>query len=279
MKSIDKWISGLVANREFSTAIGEVIELLSSRPSECAFSTATEVGKLARVNPGTVVRATQFLGFTGWPDFVVDYRGQYLASLSASMEVGSPATSYSRPRSTILEDAQSLEALAETVDESALKRAGELLLGARRIVVLATGSFAAPAHLLAYNCQLLGLDIDLHSGSPTSQLNAVKRLKPEDLLVTFNLWKYSTTLDTLSEIASEFGVPRLVISDRTIGSISDAQGAIIVPVASNRLLATTIPTTAVIQAIIDEVARSRECTVRDGLEQVDAWWDRLGLFD
>ena len=184
MKSVDQWISGLVANREFSTAIGQVIALLSSKPSECAFSTATEVGKLARVNPGTVVRATQFLGFTGWPEFIVDYRGQYLASLSASMEVGSPAASYSRPRSIISEYAQSLEALAETVEESALKKAGELLLDARRIVVLATGSFAAPAHLLAYNCQLLGLDIDLYSGSPTAQLNAVKRLGPDDLLVT-----------------------------------------------------------------------------------------------
>ena len=74
-------------------------------------------------------------------------------------------------------------------------------------------------------------------------------------------------------------MPRLVISDRTIGSISGAQGAIIVPVASNRLLASTIPTTAVIQAVIDEVARSKERTVRDELERVDAWWDRLGLFD
>ena len=279
MKSIDKWISELVANREFSTAIGEVIELLSSRPSECAFSTATEVGKLARVNPGTVVRATQFLGFTGWPDFIVDYRGQYLASLSASMEVGSPAASYSRPRSIISEYAQSLEALAETVEESALKKAGELLLDARRIVVLATGSFAAPAHLLAYNCQLLGLDIDLYSGSPTAQLNAVKRLGPDDLLVTFNLWKYSTVLDTLSDIASESDVPKLVISDRTIDSISNAQGVILVPVSSNRLLASTIPTTAVIQAVIDVVARSRESAVRDELEQVDEWWNRLGLFD
>ncbi|NWO16711.1 MAG: MurR/RpiR family transcriptional regulator [Corynebacterium sp.] len=279
MKSVDQWISGLVANREFSTAIGQVIALLSSKPSECAFSTATEVGKLARVNPGTVVRATQFLGFTGWPEFIVDYRGQYLASLSASMEVGSPAASYSRPRSIISEYAQSLEALAETVEESALKKAGELLLDARRIVVLATGSFAAPAHLLAYNCQLLGLDIDLYSGSPTAQLNAVKRLGPDDLLVTFNLWKYSTVLDTLSDIASESDVPKLVISDRTIDSISNAQGVILVPVSSNRLLASTIPTTAVIQAVIDAVARSRESAVRDELEQVDEWWNRLGLFD
>ena len=279
MKSVDQWISELVANREFSTAIGQVIALLSSKPSECAFSTATEVGKLARVNPGTVVRATQFLGFTGWPEFIVDYRGQYLASLSASMEVGSPAASYSRPRSIISEYAQSLEALAETVEESALKKAGELLLDARRIVVLATGSFAAPAHLLAYNCQLLGLDIDLYSGSPTAQLNAVKRLGPDDLLVTFNLWKYSTVLDTLSDIASESDVPKLVISDRTIDSISNAQGVILVPVSSNRLLASTIPTTAVIQAVIDVVARSRESAVRDELEQVDEWWNRLGLFD
>src|SRR5699024_12245269 len=97
-------------------------------------------------------------------------------------------------------------------------------------------------HLMAYNCQLLGLDIDLYSGSPTAQLNAVKRLGPDDLLVTFNLWKYSTVLDTLSDIASESDVPKLVISDRTIDSISNAQGVILVPVSSNRLLASTIPT-------------------------------------
>ena len=97
-------------------------------------------------------------------------------------------------------------------------------------------------------------------------MNAVKRLGPDDLLVTFNLWKYSTVLDTLSDIASESDVPKLVISDRTIDSISNAQGVILVPVSSNRLLASTIPTTAVIQAVIDVVA-GQESAVRDELER------------
>lgn len=277
--SLSGWVDRLVSERRPSPAIRKVVHILRSDPELCAFATTQDLATAAGVNVATVTRTAQFLGFSGWPAFVIDYRGQYLATLTADQLLGGGGEGAASVRgsASVLEDVRVLGVLAETLDEGEISRAAELLRLARRGVVLATGIYSGPAAQLAHSGQLLGCDLSLQTGSVSSQMTAVRRLGPEDLLITFNIWKTTEAVNQLSLIAAERGVSLLAFVDRSTPVAEAADVAITVPSESPRYLPSTVPVVSVIQALLAEVAEQDRPAAQRQLREADEWWHRFGV--
>lgn len=277
--SISGWIDRLVGDRSPSPALGKVIDVLRSDPELCAFATTQELARIAGVNVATVTRTAQFLGFSGWPAFTIDYRGQYLATLTAGQMLGASGGEGAGVRglASVLEDVRVLGLLAETLEETVISRAAELITRARQGVVLATGVYAAPATQLAHSAQLLGFDLSLQAGAVSNQMTAVRRLGSEDVLVTFNIWKTTEAVNQLALHAAERGVPLIAFVDRSTPVAEAAEVVITVPSESLRFLPSTVPVVSAVQALLAEMAEQDRASAQRSLREADEWWKRFGV--
>ncbi len=277
--SISGWIDRLVGERRPSPALGKVIAVLKADPELCAFATTQELARIAGVNVATVTRTAQFLGFSGWPAFTIDYRGQYLATLTAGQMLGAVGEGGAGVRglASVFEDARVLGLLAETLEEEVISRAAQLISGARRGVVLATGVYSAPATQLAHSAQLLGFDLTLQAGAVSNQMTAVRRLGSEDVLVTFNIWKTTEAVNQLALHAAERGVPVIAFVDRSTPVAEAAEVVITVPSESLRFLPSTVPVVSAVQALLAEIAEQDRASAQRNLQEADEWWRRFGV--
>lgn len=274
--SVSTWVDKLVNGRSPSPALSRVVAVLRADPELVAFATTAQLAEVARVNIGTVTRAAQFLGFSGWPDLVLDYRGRYLATLTAD-RILSGSTSGVKGLASIMEDVRALESLSATLDDAVIEAGAELIGRARRGVVLATGIFAGVATQLAHGAQLLGCDLSLQTGAVSAQMTAVRQLGPEDLVITFNIWKTTEAVNQLALLATERGVPMLAIVDRSTPVAQRADLAITVPSDSSRYLPSSVPATSVIQALLMGVAERDRARAEASLREADAMWNRVGV--
>ncbi|WP_218221009.1 MurR/RpiR family transcriptional regulator [Nesterenkonia sp. Act20] len=274
--SVSTWVDKLVDGRSPSPALARVVAVLRADPELCAFATTQQLATVARVNIGTVTRTAQFLGFSGWPDLILDYRGRYLATLTAD-RILSASSSGVQGLASIMEDVRALELLSETLDESLINAGAELIGRSRRAVVLATGIYAGPAAQLVHGAQLLGYDLSLQTGAVSAQMTAVRQLRAEDLVITFNIWKTTEAVNQLALLAAERGVPLLAIVDRSTTVAQRAEVAITVPSESSRYLPSTIPATSVIQALLMGVAERDRAGAEANLREADEMWNRVGV--
>lgn len=274
--SVSTWVDKLVNGRSPSPALSRVVAVLRADPELAAFATTAQLADVARVNIGTVTRTAQFLGFSGWPDFVLDYRGRYLATLTAD-RILSGSSSGVKGLASIMEDVRALESLVGTLDDTVIEEGAELIGRARRGVVLATGIFAGVAAQLAHGAQLLGCDLSLQTGAVSAQMTAVRQLGPEDLVITFNIWKTTEAVNQLALLAAERGVPLLAIVDRSTPVAQRADLAITVPSDSSRYLPSSVPATSVIQALLMGVAERDRARAEASLREADAMWNRVGV--
>jgi DNA-binding MurR/RpiR family transcriptional regulator len=82
--SVEEWIESRTRRQPLGTQATKVLQVLASQPHFASYSAAREVADQAGVNISTVTRTAQAIGFAGWPDFQLELRNRYLASLSAS---------------------------------------------------------------------------------------------------------------------------------------------------------------------------------------------------
>ncbi|GAA3286644.1 MurR/RpiR family transcriptional regulator [Nesterenkonia halobia] len=278
-ETVISWIDRLVTGRSPSPATERVVAELRAAPDQCAFRTAQQVADVVGVNVATVTRTAQFLGFSGWPAFVLDYRGQYLATLTADRMLSSSGRQDDAVRGagSVLRDMRALGALAEVLDERSIDRGAELIRTARRGVVLATGSFAGPATQLSHGAQLLGCDLMLHVGAASSQMTAVRSLGPGDVVVSFNIWKTAEVVNQLALLAADRGAALIVVGDRTTPVTQRADVSITVPSESAGSLPSTVPAVSVVQALLAGVADSDRATAEASLREVEALWRSMGI--
>ena len=274
--NVSAWVDRLVSGRRPSPAIAKVVAVLCADPRLCAFATVQQLAVVAQVNIATVTRTVQFLGFSGWPAFVSDYRGQYLATLTADRILSSSPQGV-HGIASILEDVRALESLSETLDVDHIEAGAKLIHEARRGVVLATGIYAGPAAQLVHGAQLLGCDLSLQTGAVSAQLNAVRLLTEEDIVVTFNIWKTTEAVNQLALLAVERGVPVLAVADRSTPVAERSRVVITVPSESSRYLPSTVPATSAIQALLMGVAERDRLAAEVSLREADDMWRRVGV--
>lgn len=275
------WIDALVAGRSVPPATARVIAVLRSAPQEAAFATVRTMAEAADVNIATVTRTAQFLGSSGWPEFVLEYRGRYLAGLRADTMLapaGEPGSAgRSGPRAAVRGDIRTLQGMAEGLDEEAYVRAAERIRAARRIVVLATGTYMGPAEVLAHNGQLLGYDVDFPRGPSSTQMNAVRRLGAEDAVIAFTVWKTAEIVFRLARFAAERGVPLIVVADRSTPAARLAEVVVTVPSESSRYLPSTLPAVAAVQAVLNALADLDRRHAEAQLREADGLWPEMGI--
>lgn len=137
----------------------KVASFLLERPTEAAFMSGSQVAEHLDLDPATIVRFAQSLGYPGYPELAADVRESVRSIFTVSHEVTEPTegTSGGEWRGGLQASAAAVRAAAEGAAWRDARRVVKLLAGARNVVVAAREEDRLLAEWLAHNLRLAGL--------------------------------------------------------------------------------------------------------------------------
>jgi DNA-binding MurR/RpiR family transcriptional regulator len=201
-----------------------------ANPQEVAFGRVTEVASLAGVQPSTLVRFAQALGYSGFSDMQAvflaharqrwpDYRERLDFLEGEGADANAPL---SLLRGFTRASNLSLQRLEHSINPAALDGAVALLAGAASIYVLATRrSFPAAAYL-AYALRRLQIRCEMvdHAGGLAAEQLALAG--DGDALVAISFTPYAPVTLDLATATHQRGVPVLAITDSAFSPLVQA---------------------------------------------------------
>lgn len=159
-----------------------VLEEVLAQPERVLESTAQEVADRIGVGRSTVVRACQSIGYKGFPQLRVALAAE-LAHTGEQPDFGSSALG--RVRADIAALAAALPQITAVLDEPTVERAVEVLVAARRLLVLANGLSAPLATDMAMRLTSVGRTADFVADSIGQQI-AARGLGQPDVCVVLS---------------------------------------------------------------------------------------------
>ena len=273
------WVSARLGDRSPGRGVREVLRALGSHPRQMSYASVQDAAGVAEVNPATVVRAAQLIGFTGWPQLRAEVRSRYLSLLSASevlQEHGEPG---GVGGDAVRQDLHNLHDLASLVDEDQLARVAGIIARAATTLVVGSGSFAAPGLQLAHLAQTIGHDVRLERSGGTTLLNAFGLLGEGDALILFHLWRTPGDLLRIAGLAHERGVRLVVIGDHARPGITTlADEFVLVPSEGASMFPSLVPTITVVQAVVAALVAADPQAASRAADAADELWRAFDLF-
>ncbi len=200
----------------------QVADFAVDHPQEIAFGRVAELAQQAGVQPSTLVRFAQKLGYAGFSDLQAvfraharqrwpDYR-ERLDSLSGEVEAGGTAPSMLL-HGFVHAARISLDHLEQTIDADALQRAVGLLAGARSICLLGMRRALPVAVYLTYALRRLGLRAETIDNAGGLGHRQVELLGPRDAVLAVSFTPYAAETLELAGAAARGGAHVVAITD------------------------------------------------------------------
>ncbi|MBG6216998.1 DNA-binding MurR/RpiR family transcriptional regulator [Arthrobacter sp. CAN_A6] len=280
MLQITDWVDGLVLGRKASPGIEAVLNVIRHDAGPASFMSTQELATRANINVATVVRAAQFLGFSGWSALKSELRHRYLASMTAEKLLDKDSSPGSGPAgASLASDARNMTRLGKSLDPDQVARAAAIIASAQRTIVLATGSYAAAGFQLAHVGQWMGRDIELHTAPGTALVNRLRMLEPGDCLVSCNLWRASKFVLEVVRVAAHRGIRIVALADRKTGITDLAQEALVVPSEGSSFMPSTVAAVSTVQALLAELSAIDPARTTTALRETEELWGQLDLVD
>lgn len=214
----------------FPKRLAQVAAYALDNPDEIAFGTAASVAASAGVQPSTLVRFAQHLGYDGFSSLQSVFRGR-LRERPASYDERLEALRGEGPgrgqNRAILEGfvaaaTRSLEKVSHRIDDLALERAVATLAGAGTIYVLARRRAFAVASHIAYALGKLGIRCHLVESSAGLDAEILALATPADAVIAISFSPYTpATIDGAREMARR-GVPVVAITDSAFSPLAQS---------------------------------------------------------
>ena len=210
----------------------QVAEFTVQHPQEIAFGTVAEIAAQAHVQPSTLVRFAQALGYSGFSELQAVFRAHarerwpdYRQRLAALHDDAAPGGDIAALLDGFVHASSlSLERLRDSVDVAALERAVAVLAAAGTILLVGSRRAFPLAAYLAYALRKLGIRCELVDQIGGLAPEQVALIGAEDAVLVTSFTPYAAATIDLAAAASRQGVPVVAITDSPFSPL--------VPVAS-----------------------------------------------
>jgi DNA-binding MurR/RpiR family transcriptional regulator len=184
MTSFDKRIRA--ARAEFSPSFTQLGEFLLDSYPQVAFLTATELAHTLDLDPATVVRFAQRLGYTGYPELQREIRQKVKTNLLPISP--SEPNSISEASTEALEGViQGLAYAQKSFPHAAVEALITALDEAPRVIMFAEGIALGAANYLARTLEAAGYTIHQASCSPPELARAVASIHKGDMAIAIEI--------------------------------------------------------------------------------------------
>jgi DNA-binding MurR/RpiR family transcriptional regulator len=248
-----------------------------------AIISAAELAREARVSESTVTRASQALGFAGYPDLQARLRERFLdpAGVPERVEAGLADlgdTPEAVALRVMLEDADNIRATAEDLTPETLREAVERLIAARRVYVFGSRGSYGLATILALGFRLLLPDIRLLNQTVGDLADQLVPLNADDAVVVISFRRVDrVTLEVLRH-AVRVGASRIALTDGLANPVARlAELVMIARVGPLRLQPPYAPGASLANALLTAVSLHTHRDSQPRLQAAERLWTDFDL--
>jgi DNA-binding MurR/RpiR family transcriptional regulator len=207
-----------------------VAHFVANNPQFASLASTRQLAEKAGVDAATITRFAKAVGFTGFQQLRQELRHTYLGRLEPLELIERQRASGNVYRAAVLRDVQNLQSLLETIDTRALDRLADQMLAARQVLIVAFGSYAAPAIALAHLCAALDVDARVETRGRVHWATDLTRMTSRDLVIGIGFWQCDRDVVAAVQWASEHGIPTVAIADSSVSPLArHAKVKVIVP--------------------------------------------------
>ncbi len=254
----------------------QLAQLVLNNPYTIAFESANELASQLKVSPATVVRFSQSLGYSGYPEFQGAVRAHLPTSLTAAErgardlaeEESVPARVLARVFNA---ERISIQRVEEEIDPEHTSAAAQILADARSVLVLGPGVCVGVATHFAHSLQIMGIDATLITAGGIPLAVELIKLDEQDVLVTFGVWRYVKSVVNATILANKRGARCIAITDSPISPLATRADYIFITPTEG--VAHTLPLsgmTTMANALLVMLSHLRPDETLQALNDVDA---------
>lgn len=194
-----------------------LIQSTLDNPDETYFLSARALARRYQVDPATIVRTIQALGYKQYADFAADLREHFVARLTpyrAMQAVTREKRTVSDHLSHSLDrDMNNLSRLNSGLDPERVVELARRMHRSGRILVVGVDLASSLASFLAYGLVPLGLDAEAPHGGEGALQHRVRLLTPKDLVIAISFGRCLRATVDIVLLARQRGVPTFGITD------------------------------------------------------------------
>ena len=277
---------------EIEALIGQRFNTLSPRqqqaaryivdnPEEIALRSMRAVAGRAGVDPSTMVRLAQDLGFSGYDDMRECYRRKLMVGAGTwsgrLQKIRKKDANAATPVAEIIEQGQrNLEKTFSAETIAGLESAKQLLSQSRQFYVVGLRSMFPAAFYLHYACQMVNTKSVLLTGTGGTFADSLRYAARDDVVLAFSCRPYASDAVRAVEFMKRLGGKAIAITDSKVSPIAKLSDVVVVASnASTSLLPTVIPFMAIAEAL---AAMFVEATGETANEQIGRSEEQLLQF-
>jgi DNA-binding MurR/RpiR family transcriptional regulator len=216
------WLTALEARfaqaePNLSASRQELLRNILDHAEETYFLSSRALAKKYDLDPTTIVRTVQALGYKRYGEFAADLRSHFVTRITpyAVMKsaVRDKRSVAHHIEHTLEIDVQNLNALRSQLDVKQVVEIAKRIDRARRIMVVGIDFAASLSYLLAYGLVSVGYDAEAPAGSAGNLQQKILLLSPKDLLIAISFGR--CLQDTVDSVIRAHGnaVPTVGFTD------------------------------------------------------------------
>lgn len=251
---------------EMSTQLQAAARYVLDHPQEVAVDSMRTIAMRAGVQPATMVRLAQALGFEGWSALRDIHIGQILTQPEPYATRARELVRNAEPRTLIAESFQAQHANlahAEAQNPQSMLNAASLLANARTVHVAGFRACYSIAFTFHYLYRFFRSSVSLLNGEAGMLELQLRAICQDDVTVIISFAPYSQESRAVVHAAKEQGSRIIAITDSTAAPIAlAADETILFSVGSPSFFPSITSGVAVVEALIETVmAQSGEAAV------------------
>jgi DNA-binding MurR/RpiR family transcriptional regulator len=232
----------------------QMVRKILANSEQTCFLSSIELARLYHVDPATIIRTIQALGYESFADFTADLRQHFVTRITPYTALKA-ATQKRRSLTDHLDASfdkalENINNLISQLDKNRVVDVAKMIHRSRNIVIVGVDLAASLASYLAYGLVTLGFNADAPMGSEGNLQHKVEVLTPKDMLIAMSFGQcLRVTVEAVLR-AKKQGVPTVGITDgdtTPIARYSDSY--FVAPVVSPTFLNSYVAPMALISAI------------------------------
>jgi DNA-binding MurR/RpiR family transcriptional regulator len=232
-----------------------LIQATLESSDETHFLSSRALARRLRVDPATIVRTIQALGYERYADFATDLREHFVSHITPyrilEATVREKGTVSDHVRHSLDRDMANLNQLRSGLDTARVVDFAQRIHRAKKILVVGVDLAAALSWYLAYGLTPLGFDAESPVGSAGVLLHKVRLLTSKDLLIAISFGRcLRDTVETV-RLAHERKVPTFGITDTDTTPIArKCDGYLLASTASSTFAGSYVAPQALLNSIL-----------------------------
>lgn len=219
----------LEKREELPKRIAQIAAFSLDNPDEIAFGTAASIAASAGVQPSTLIRFAQHLGFDGFTSLQAVFRerlrernSSYEERLKALRGGAEQTKGGAIMRGFIAAASRSLESISRSLDDDGFERAVAKLARAETIYLLARRRAYPIASYMAYALGKLKIPYQLVESASGLEPEMISFATPRDAVIAVSFSPYAAaTIDNARQLSDQ-GVPVVAITDSSFSPLAQS---------------------------------------------------------